>query len=392
MPRTIVATDALMQPIAQFSFGLRAGDVICIGATAGTDATRRLSGSTPGLVDSGAQARKMFSNLDLSLNLLGATIDDIVRLKSYLTDWRDLPGYRIATAEFLKSRVICRSTLGTAGFPLPQATVEAEILAVVGGRPPAPRANGEVSPYLPSDDVVAGDHHYCTADAAGAGGNPTAAGITSQAEATLRKLAQTLEAHGLELTDVVMLNVNLADIRLYADFAAVLRRFFRIPYPACSVQAVSLEHPDLLLQIESTAVKGGGRPVYGRGQPKCLAAASPGMLAGDWLYMSGQIGMLADESFAGGVQAQTQAAWERIHAILDEAGMQAGDVIHTTNDLTDWRHYAGFNAGFAAHVTPPYPPRATVLAGLVDPRALVQIEALASRKGRDAAVIAFQSR
>jgi 2-iminobutanoate/2-iminopropanoate deaminase len=238
---------------------------------------------------------------------------------------------------------------------------------------------------------MAGDHHYCTADAAGAGGNQAAAGITSQAESTLRKLAQTLEARALELTDVVMLNVNLADMRLYPDFDAVFRRFFRVPYPACSIQAVSLEHPDLLLQIESTAVKGGGRPVYGRGQPKCLAAASPGMLAGDWLYISGQIGMLPDESFAAGVQAQTQAAWARIHSILSETGMQADDVIHTTNHLTDWRHYAGFNAGFAANVAPPYPPRATVLAGLVDPRALVQIEAVASRKGRDAAVIGFQS-
>lgn len=370
MPKSIVATDALMQPIAQFSFGLRAGDLIYIGATAGTDAARRLSGSTPGLVDTDAQARRMFSNLDFSLKLLGGTIEDVVRLKSYLTDWRDLPGYQKATAEYFQSRIPCRSTVGTPGFPLPQATVEAEILAVVGK----------------------GEQHYCTAVPVDSAGNVAAGGVASQARLALRNLVQTLNAAGLSLTDVVMLNVTLSDIRLYPDFNKTLRRFFDAPYPACSIQAASLEHPDMQLQIESTAVKGGGRPVNGLGQPRCLAAASPGVLAGDCLYMSGQLGMLPDDTFAGGVQAQTEAAWARIHALLDEVGMQRDDVIHTTNNLTDWRHYVGFNAGFAANVAPPYSPRATVLAGLIDPRALVQIEAFASRNGRNAAVIEFQSR
>lgn len=393
MPRSIVATDALMQPIAQFSFGLRAGDLIYIGATAGTDADRRLAGSTPGLADTRAQARRMFSNLDLSLKLLGGSIEDVVRLKSYLTDWRDLPGYQRETADYLRSRVVCRSTVGTPGFPLPQATVEAEVIAVAGRKPgpTVPIADGEMPPLPEVGAVMAGDRHCCTAIPVDSRGNVAAGGIASQAGLALRNLVQTLKTSGLSLVEVVMLNVTLSDIRLYPQFDETFRRFFGAPYPARSIQAASLDRSGMLLQIESTAVKGGGRAIYGRGQPQCLAAASPGMLAGDCLYMSGQIGMLHDDGFAGGVQAQTEAAWARIHAILDEAGMQSDDVIHTTNNLTDWRHYAGFNAGFAAHVSPPYPPRATVLAGLVDPRALVQIEAMAHRKGRDAAVIGFQS-
>lgn len=381
MPKSIITTDALMQPIAHFSFGLRAGDMICIGATAGTDATRRLSGSTPGLVDTEAQARRMFSNLDLSLKLLGGTIDDVVRLKSYLTDWRDLSGYRKATDEYFQSRVLCRSTVGTPGFPLPQATVEAEILAVVGRNPGR----------LVAGAMMPGEQHYYTATPVDSGGNVVAGGFALQAELTLHNLAQTLKASGLSLNEVVMLSVTLSDIRLCHDFNETFRRFFDTPCPACSVQAASLEHPDMLIQIESSARKGGGRPVYGRGQPQCLAAASPGMLAGDDLYVSGQIGMLPDNTFAAGVQAQTEAAWASIHAILAEAGMQPDDVIHTSNLLTDWRHYAGFNAGFAANVSPPYPPRATVLAGLLDPRALVQIEALANRNASNAAVIGYRS-
>ena len=72
MGRTVVATDLLMQPIAQFSFGMRAGDIVRIGATAGTDAARRLIGSSPGLVDVAAQTTQMLVNFEISLKLLGA--------------------------------------------------------------------------------------------------------------------------------------------------------------------------------------------------------------------------------------------------------------------------------------------------------------------------------
>jgi enamine deaminase RidA (YjgF/YER057c/UK114 family) len=67
--------------------------------------------------------------------------------------------------------------------------------------------------------------------------------------------------------------------------------------------------------------------------------------------------------------------------------MGLDDVVATTNVLTDWRHYLGFNGGFARFVRAPYPPRATISVGLIESRARVQIEAVAHRRGRDAQVI-----
>ena len=55
--------------------------------------------------------------------------------------------------------------------------------------------------------------------------------------------------------------------------------------------------------------------------------------------------------------------------------------------LTDWRGYRDFNAAYGEFVEPPYPPRATVLAGLVPPSAQVQIEAIAHRAGGEATVL-----
>ena len=60
MAKKLVGTDRLMIPIAHFSLGQRVGDVIHLGATAGTDPDRRLAGSTPGITDIRAQTDLMY--------------------------------------------------------------------------------------------------------------------------------------------------------------------------------------------------------------------------------------------------------------------------------------------------------------------------------------------
>ena len=394
MPKSVVMTDALMQPIAHFSFGARAGDLIYIGATAGTDANRRLSGSATGLTDTTAQSAKMFANLDLSLKLLGGKIDDVVRVKSYITDWRDLPAYEAEYARYASSRRPSHSIVGTHGFPLPQATVETELLAILGGphsHPTSERLPKALS-LQPQGGVATKGQHYCVASPLDAHGQVIEQDPVAQSTLTFQNLAKILEASGLGLRDVVMLNVTLSDIRDFQTFEAVFRSFFRAPYPARSVQAASLERNDMLVQVESFAVAGGGRPVFGLDQPAALGDASPGVLAGDTLYIGAQLGVHVDGTFPMDIAAQVRAAWERIYALLAEAGMQPDDVIHTSNCLTDWRSYMGFNAGFGSFVSSPYPPRATVLAGIVDPRALVQIEALAHKEGRNATFIELKPR
>jgi hypothetical protein len=59
----------------------------------------------------------------------------------------------------------------------------------------------------------------------------------------------------------------------------------------------------------------------------------------------------------------------------------------SNNWLVDWRSYKAFNTGYADFVQPPYPPRATVIGGILEPEALVQIEALAHRDAHFATVL-----
>jgi enamine deaminase RidA (YjgF/YER057c/UK114 family) len=337
MGKTVIHTDALMVPIAAFSHGLRVGDEIHLGATAGTDAKRRLVG-TPH-----AQADQMYRNMKLALGLLGGGLEDVVRLKVYINDWRDMGACEEAYGEHFRSRHPSRATVGSWGFPLPFALIEAELTAVVG----SPGAHYEV-----------------------AGGEDPRQALSS--------LASKIE----RMDEVVKLTVTLADLRDYAAFEAVFTDFFRPPYPARTMTVAPLSDPRKRFEIESVTVAGGGEPIKARSVVAGPGAASPAMLAGQHLYISAQSGV-----DAVGVEAQTRAAWRRIHALVESAGMDAADVVRTNNWLVDWRSYKGFNTGYADFVQPPYPPRATVIGGILEPGALVQIEALAHRDARNATVL-----
>ena len=54
-----------------------------------------------------------------------------------------------------------------------------------------------------------------------------------------------------------------------------------------------------------------------------------------WLHISGQISLKADVSLAGDGEAQMQACWERIFAILTDGDMSKKDIVKVTAYVTD---------------------------------------------------------
>jgi 2-iminobutanoate/2-iminopropanoate deaminase len=315
-----------------------------------------------------AQTEQLFANLRLALEALGGTWQDVVKVKTYVVDWRDLPAYDAVHAREFGALEPAVSKVGTWGFPLPQILLETELVACLTG-----------TERFGSSGVRAGGLHYCTASPA-----TDAPDARTQSDEALRNIAAALDRGGLRPQDVVMLSVSLADIRVLPAFEDAFRRVFRPPYPARSVVGVPLARAGQLVELESVTAYGGAQPVGGSVPGM---AASAGMLAGDWLFLSART--------AGGepdVERQTRRVWEQIAATVEAAGLILDDVVRTNNILTDWRGYAGFNAGYGPFVTRPYPPRATVHALLADPGARVQVEAIAHRQGRDATVLEAAAR
>lgn len=370
MGKQVIYTDRVMKPIAHFSHAARVGNLIHVGATAGTDAQRRLEGTSLGLVDVAAQTRKMFENVGIVLGLLGARLEHTVRVKTYIADIRDQQRYRDLYAEVFGLTAPDHIVVGSAGFPLPQAAIELDLVAVVD----APIVR------MPGVGVRADGRFYCST-----AGAPDRGDFAAQAAVALRSICGGVEQGGFSRSDVVYLHVTLADSRDAPAFGAALASTFPTEPPACTLVTASPSDPRSLLQIEAIAAAGGGRRLAGPKGAAGIGAAA--VLAGDDLYIGGQVGEGEDGQLVTGGEAQTRAAWERIRAILDEAGMDARSIVRTNNVLTDWRLYADFNAGYGANVSDPYPPRATVLGGLPRYRALVQIEAVAHRLGSEAVIV-----
>lgn len=113
---------------------------------------------------------------------------------------------------------------------------------------------------------------------------------------------------------------------------------------------------------------------------KPLGPYTPAVRAGDFIFVSGQLGMV-DGSLASGVAAQTTHAIENLTGQLDRMGASLSDVVKTTCFLVDMDAFGTFNeayiGGFGSH----RPARSTIAVRELPANAVVEIEAVAYKPG-----------
>ncbi len=103
--------------------------------------------------------------------------------------------------------------------------------------------------------------------------------------------------------------------------------------------------------------------------------------AGDFLFLSGQLGIDDNFKLAEGVFEQTRLCIKNMLGILEAAHMNLENVIKTTVWLTNVNDFADFNQVYAELFPQNTPPaRSTVCSALAIPGALVEIEAIAFSK------------
>jgi reactive intermediate/imine deaminase len=116
-----------------------------------------------------------------------------------------------------------------------------------------------------------------------------------------------------------------------------------------------------------------------RGQGNVALPFSPGVRAGDFVFVSGQVGFDADMRIvAGGIEAQTRQALSNIAGILSSHGCTLADVVKCTVWLADARDFGAFNKVYAEHFPGRKPARSTVESRLMID-AKIEIEAIACR-------------
>lgn len=112
--------------------------------------------------------------------------------------------------------------------------------------------------------------------------------------------------------------------------------------------------------------------------PGAIGPYSQGVVIGDLIYTSGQLGLVPETGqFAEGVEAQTAQALNNVKAILEAAGSGLDKVVKTTVFLKDMNDFVKVNEIYGSFFAEPYPARSAVEVARLPKDGLVEIEVIA---------------
>jgi len=130
--KTAIRTDAAPAPAHTFSQGVRKGPLLQVSGQGPVDPA---TGEYLHPGDVKAQTLRTLANVEAILQAGGASLDDVIMLRVYLTTRDDFAAMNDAYGEFVSARVPsgvlpCRTTVMT-GLPREEMLVEIDALAVV---------------------------------------------------------------------------------------------------------------------------------------------------------------------------------------------------------------------------------------------------------------------
>lgn len=119
------------------------------------------------------------------------------------------------------------------------------------------------------------------------------------------------------------------------------------------------------------------------GAPSAIGPYSQGIVAGELVFCSGQIGLdpATGNLVEGGVEAQAERALRNLSSVLDAAGCTWDDVVKTTVFLADIADFATVNGIYGRFMPDPPPARSTFAVGALPKGARVEVEAIAVKPG-----------
>lgn len=107
--------------------------------------------------------------------------------------------------------------------------------------------------------------------------------------------------------------------------------------------------------------------VSGAGTPKSHLPFSPGVISGDYLFVSGQAsvddtGAIVSDTFEG----ECRRSFENLKRIVDAAGATLDDAVQVRNYVGKQEYLAEFNAIYRDYFKEPFPARTTLIGCLGD--------------------------
>jgi len=243
------------------------------------------------------------------------------------------------------SRGFLSVTLGlllavTASAQLTTTGVEKRVIA-----PPGPKP---VGPYSPG--IVVGDFLYVSGQGARDREGKLPTTVEAQVRQTLENVKVIVEAAGLTMEHVAYSQVYLDDMANYDAMDRVWREYFPKAPPARSVLGVYRMPTDTPVEINAVAFRDPSRRklIVPPGYPRSLSW-TPGVLAGDRLYLSGSFGAdVVTGKVPDDAAEQVQLALDNMKQTLAAAGMDFRHVVFVNPYLTE-RASSQMNAIYAKH-------------------------------------------
>ncbi len=124
MAKVEIRTSEAPTPVAKFSQGVRKGNVLQVAGQVAFDADGTVVGTTVA-----EQTRQALTNVNAVLAAAGATLDDVIMLRVYLTDTAHFGEMNEAYGEFMTEPYPARTTVYV-GLPA-GLLVEIDALAVL---------------------------------------------------------------------------------------------------------------------------------------------------------------------------------------------------------------------------------------------------------------------
>jgi len=206
-----------------------------------------------------------------------------------------------------------------------------------------------VGPYSPG--ILAGDFLYVSGQGARRWDGQMPEGFEGEARQCLENVKTIVVAAGITMDHVVYTHVYLDNMANFDAMNRVYARYFPTNPPARATVGVHHLPTDTPIEINAVAVRDLARkkPVVPGGY-KNSAPLTPGIQAGDRLYISGQQGRDPDTGkIPDDTSDQVRLAMDRFHQVLAAAGMDYANVVFVNPYLTAKVPMQSMNGIYASH-------------------------------------------
>lgn len=114
-----------------FAMGVQIGDTVYVSGHVSQDE----NGNVVGEGDMTAQTRQVFANIEAVLAESNATMEDVVKITTYITDMSHYAEFNAVRAEVFPNAGMASATVAGVELVLPEYLVEVETIAVIGSGP-----------------------------------------------------------------------------------------------------------------------------------------------------------------------------------------------------------------------------------------------------------------